>query len=65
MTTSANAAAAIMATALSAQAAPPAVHHQSLEVQGVNVFYREAGPADAPTDCCCTASAPRLTCSAT
>ena len=49
MTTSTIAAAAIMATALSAHAAPPAVHHQSLQVQGVNVFYREAGPADAPT----------------
>jgi len=49
MTTSTIAAAAIMATALSAHPAPPVVHHQSLEVQGVNVFYREAGPADAPT----------------
>ena len=49
MTNSTIAAAAIMATTVSAHAAPPAIHHQSLEVQGVNVFYREAGPADAPT----------------
>ena len=53
MTTSTIAAAAILATTLSvpvlAHAAPPAVHHQSLAVQGVNVFYREAGPANAPT----------------
>ena len=49
MTNSTIAAAALMATTVSAHAAPPAIHHQSLEVQGVNVFYREAGPADAPT----------------
>ncbi|MET0290161.1 MAG: alpha/beta hydrolase [Pseudoxanthomonas sp.] len=27
---------------------PVAVHHQSIDVQGVSVFYREAGPSDAP-----------------
>ena len=53
MTTSTIAAAAILASTLSAPVlaltAPPVVHHQSLEIQGVNVFYREAGPANAPT----------------
>ena len=43
-------AAASLATALVAHAAedPAQVHHRTLEVQGVNVFYREAGPAEAP-----------------
>jgi pimeloyl-ACP methyl ester carboxylesterase len=27
----------------------PAVHHRSIEVDGIQTFYREAGPADAPT----------------
>ncbi|MEV4614634.1 alpha/beta hydrolase [Kitasatospora sp. NPDC049258] len=27
----------------------PQVHHRTVEVDGVRVFYREAGPADAPT----------------
>ena len=31
------------------QAADAAVHHRFLEVDGVDVFYREAGPRDAPT----------------
>ncbi|MCK5956830.1 alpha/beta fold hydrolase, partial [Klebsiella pneumoniae] len=25
-----------------------AVHHRTIEVDGLEVFYREAGPADAP-----------------
>nr|WP_315222629.1 alpha/beta hydrolase [uncultured Duganella sp.] len=43
-------AAASLATALVANAAdnPAQVHHRTMEVQGVNVFYREAGPARAP-----------------
>ena len=43
-------AAASLAAALVANAAdnPVQVHHRNLEVQGVNVFYREAGPAEAP-----------------
>lgn len=32
----------------SAEDPAPAVRHQTLEVQGVNVFYREAGPSEAP-----------------
>lgn len=42
---------------LSAEAAPasvvahasPTVHHRTVEVEGLEIFYREAGPADAPT----------------
>ena len=43
-------AAASLATALAANAAdnPTQVHHRTMEVQGVNIFYREAGPAKAP-----------------
>ncbi|USX13726.1 alpha/beta hydrolase [Oxalobacteraceae bacterium OTU3CAMAD1] len=43
-------AAASLATALVANAADNTaqVHHRTLEVQGVNIFYREAGPAKAP-----------------
>ena len=29
--------------------APTAVRHRTVDVEGVRVFYREAGPADAPT----------------
>ncbi len=28
--------------------APPVTHHRTAKVQGVNIFYREAGPAEAP-----------------
>ena len=43
-------AAATLGTALSATAAEPAsqVHYRTADIQGVSVFYREAGPADAP-----------------
>ncbi|WP_312318825.1 alpha/beta hydrolase [Stenotrophomonas sp.] len=42
-------AAATLGTALSASAESPAqVHYRTADVQGVSVFYREAGPADAP-----------------
>lgn len=35
--------------ALPASAEPPAhVHYRTADIQGVSVFYREAGPADAP-----------------
>src|SRR3984893_4812740 len=30
------------------QAAPPVVHYRTAMVDGVSIFYREAGPADAP-----------------
>jgi pimeloyl-ACP methyl ester carboxylesterase len=42
-------AAATLGTALSASAESPAqVHYRTADIQGVSVFYREAGPADAP-----------------
>ncbi|MGA8570414.1 MAG: hypothetical protein WB580_21685, partial [Candidatus Binataceae bacterium] len=28
--------------------AAPVTHHRTTRVDGVNIFYREAGPADAP-----------------
>jgi pimeloyl-ACP methyl ester carboxylesterase len=42
--------AAVLGSTVPASAAEvaPTVRHQYLEVQGVNVFYREAGPSDAP-----------------
>ncbi|CAM3939934.1 alpha/beta fold hydrolase [Bordetella tumulicola] len=45
------AAASTLATALTAQAAesPAQVHYRHIEIQGVNVFYREAGSPTAPT----------------
>ena len=37
-------------TALAVAAEPaPQVYHRNVEIEGLNVFYREAGPADAPT----------------
>jgi pimeloyl-ACP methyl ester carboxylesterase len=45
------AAAGALATAHNAQAASDSaqVHYRTMDVQGVSVFYREAGPATAPT----------------
>ncbi|UOD28170.1 alpha/beta hydrolase [Massilia violaceinigra] len=42
--------AAALATALTANAAPVPVqvHHKTIDIQGVQVFYREAGSPDAP-----------------
>jgi pimeloyl-ACP methyl ester carboxylesterase len=44
-------AAATLTSALTADAAahPVQVHHRTMDIQGVTVFYREAGPAQAPT----------------
>ena len=36
--------------------------YQSADVDGVSVFYREAGPPDGPSSCCCTASRPPRGC---
>ncbi|MBZ2208246.1 alpha/beta fold hydrolase [Massilia soli] len=49
-TIKAIAAATVLGTALGAGAANPLteVHHKSIELQGVSVFYREAGSPDAP-----------------
>lgn len=41
--------AAIAAPAAGAQDAPNPVHHRAVTVQGVSVFYREAGRTEAPT----------------
>ncbi len=43
----------------------PTTHHRTANVDGVNIFYREAGHATRPSCCCCTASRPPRTCSAT
>ncbi len=32
-----------------AQAATPATHYRTVQIDGLDIFYREAGPADAPT----------------
>ena len=50
MHTTSTSAATAFATALNANAANGAVqvHHRTVEVQGVNVFYREAGSPQAP-----------------
>ena len=37
------------ALARGADAPDPAVHHRTVKVDGLDVFYREAGPADRPT----------------
>lgn len=43
-------AATVLGNAVSAAADRPVqVHHRTMEVRGVSVFYREAGPPDAPT----------------
>lgn len=31
-----------------AQRSAPVTHHRNVKIDGVNIFYREAGPADAP-----------------
>lgn len=43
-------AASALAASLSAHSSdyPPAVHHHTLDIQDVKLFYREAGPAEAP-----------------
>src|SRR5262245_29933289 len=42
------AAALLMLASVVAHAAAPVVHYRTASIEGVNVFYREAGPADAP-----------------
>ena len=39
--------------------------HRTVSVDGLDIFYREAGPKDAHASCCCTASRPSRRCSAT
>src|SRR5262245_24398060 len=42
------AAALLMLASVVAHAAAPVVHYRTASIEGVNVFYREAGPAEAP-----------------
>jgi pimeloyl-ACP methyl ester carboxylesterase len=42
------AAALLMLAAVVTHAAAPVVHYRTASIEGLNVFYREAGPADAP-----------------
>ena len=48
----------------SAASANSVTHHRTAVIDGVNIFYREAGPPKRRSCCCCTASRPRRTCSA-
>jgi pimeloyl-ACP methyl ester carboxylesterase len=43
-----SAAAALLLLASAFTHATPVVHYRTASIEGVNVFYREAGPADAP-----------------
>jgi len=45
---SASAKTAFAETPAITQQAPATVHYRSMKIDGVNVFYREAGPADGP-----------------
>jgi len=42
----------------------PTVFYGTLNVEGLEIFYREAGPRDAPPFCSCTAFRRLLICSA-
>jgi hypothetical protein len=43
----------------------PVTYHRTKTVDGIKIFYREAGPGDGRSYCCSTAFRPRRTCSAT
>lgn len=43
------AAALFALTAVSVAAEPPTIHYRTVEIDGLDIFYREAGPEDAPT----------------
>lgn len=45
---SAPASIAFAETTVITQQAPATIHYRSMKIDGVNVFYREAGPADGP-----------------
>ena len=42
-----------------------AINYRTADVDGFNIFYREAGPPMRPRFCCSTASRPPAICSAT
>jgi hypothetical protein len=52
-------------TCASEQAAMPVVHYRTVKVDGVDIFYREAGPAGAPVVLLLHGFQPHRTCSAT
>ncbi len=62
---SAPASIAFAETTVITQQAPATIHYRSMKIDGVNVFYREAGPTDDPSSSCFTAFRHRPTCSAT
>ncbi len=47
--TFATALAAMLAVSATTFAAEPRVHYRTTKIDGLNIFYREAGPKDAPT----------------
>ena len=47
-----------------ADSSTPTVFYRTLNVEGLEIFYREAGPRDAPAVCFCTAFRRLLICSA-
>jgi hypothetical protein len=63
----AAAAVAISLTAGSSEAVSPSTSvsltYHTVSVDGVRIFYREAGPKDAPGYCCCTGTRRRRGCS--
>ena len=42
----------------------PTIFYRTLNVEGLEIFYREAGPRDVPPFCSCTAFRRLLICSA-
>ena len=54
--------ASTVAQAQPRRADPAVTRHRTATVDGIDIFYREAGAADAPRSCCCTAFRRRLTC---
>jgi hypothetical protein len=55
----------VRAQTLPKEAATNKIRYRSQKVDEVEVYYREAGPADAPLSCFCTGSRRRATCFAT
>ena len=52
----------VAAKAPSRDEAPIVTYYRTKTIDGIKIFYREAGPATAPVVLCCTASRPRPTC---
>ena len=56
---------AALAEAQPRRADSAVTRHRTAKVDGIDIFYREAGVASARRFSCCTAFPPRRTCSAT